>query len=234
MHLSLASLDSDPAFAPEAFTTLYQRSIYQAMCEQVKRTVILIREIMHSLPEEQQELCSLLLQKQKVILQQFDPIRREKIDTLKIRIHGDYHLGQVLFTGKDFVVIDFEGEPARPISERKIKRSVFRDISGMLRSFDYAAFNVLQKTQSVFRPEECHSLEPWADRWSFYVGQHFLDSYFEKTMGSDIVPQEPIQREHLMRAYLMNKAVYELNYELNNRPDWAGIPLRGILKLLEL
>ena len=234
MHLSLASLDSDPAFAPEAFTTLYQRSIYQAMCEQVKRTVILIREIIHSLPAEQQELCSLLLQKQKVILQQFDPIRREKIDTLKIRIHGDYHLGQVLFTGKDFVIIDFEGEPARPVSERKIKRSVFRDISGMLRSLDYAAFNVLQKTQSVFRAEECHSLAPWADRWSFYVGQHFLDSYFEKTRGSDIVPQEPIQREHLMRAYLMNKAVYELNYELNNRPDWAGIPLRGILKLLEL
>ena len=140
----------------------------------------------------------------------------------------------MLFTGKDFVIIDFEGEPARPVSERKIKRSVFRDISGMLRSFDYAAFNVLQKTQSVFRAEECHSLAPWADRWSFYVGQHFLDSYFEKTRGSDIVPQEPIQREHLMRAYLMNKAVYELNYELNNRPDWAGIPLRGILKLLEL
>ena len=234
MHLSLASLTSDPAFAPEAFTTLYQRSIYQAMCEQVKRTVILIREIMHSLPAEQQELCSLLLQKQKTILQQFDPIRREKIDTLKIRIHGDYHLGQVLFTGKDFVIIDFEGEPARPISERKIKRSVFRDISGMLRSFDYAAFNVLQPNQSVFRSEESLALAPWADRWSFYVGQHFLDTYFEKTAGSDIVPEEPKQREHLMRAYLMNKAVYELNYELNNRPEWAVIPLRGILKLLEL
>ncbi|TLU51040.1 MAG: maltose alpha-D-glucosyltransferase [Chlorobium sp.] len=234
MHLSLASLEGDSAFAPEAFTTLYQRSIYQAMCEQVKRTVILIREIMPSLPEEQKELCSLLLQKQKTILQQFDPIRLEKIDTLKIRIHGDYHLGQVLFTGKDFVIIDFEGEPSRPVSERKIKRSVFRDISGMLRSFDYAAFNVLQESHSVLRPEDRLALEPWADRWSFYVGQHFIDTYFEKTKGSDIVPEDPKQREHLMRAYLMNKAVYELNYELNNRPQWAGIPLRGILKLLVL
>jgi len=104
----------------------------------------------------------------------------------------------------------------------------------MLRSFDYAAFNVLQPNQSVFRSEESLALAPWADRWSFYVGQHFLDTYFEKTAGSDIVPEEPKQREHLMRAYLMNKAVYELNYELNNRPEWAVIPLRGILKLLEL
>ena len=234
MHLALASLGNDPAFAPEQFTTLYQRSIYQAMCEQVKRTVILIREVMPTLQAEQQKLCALFLQNQKAILQQFTPIRMEKIDTLKIRIHGDYHLGQVLFTGKDFVIIDFEGEPARPISERKIKRSVFRDISGMLRSFNYAAFNVLQQNRSVFRPEECLALEPWGDLWSFFVGQHFLDIYFEKTRGSNIVPQEPKQREHLMRAYLMNKAVYELNYELNNRPEWAGIPLRGILKLLEM
>ena len=234
MHLALASLDNEPAFAPEQFTTLYQRSIYQAMCEQVKRTVILIREVMPTLPVEQQKLCALFLQNQKAILQQFTPIRMEKIDTLKIRIHGDYHLGQVLFTGKDFVIIDFEGEPARPISERKIKRSVFRDISGMLRSFNYAAFNLLKQNQSVFRNEECLALEPWGDLWSFYVGQHFLDTYFEKTRGSNIVPEEPNQREHLMRAYLMNKAVYELNYELNNRPEWAGIPLRGILKLLEM
>ncbi len=232
MHLSLASLDSDPAFAPEAFTTLYQRSVYQAMCEQVKRAVILIRELMPKLPAEQQPLATLFVQKQKQILQQFDPIRLEKIDALKIRIHGDYHLGQVLFTGKDFVIIDFEGEPSRPLSERKIKRSVFRDISGMLRSFDYAVYNVLQ-SHSIIHPEERNGLEPWADRWSYYVGQHFIDSYFEKTRGSDIVPADPKQREHLMRGYLMNKAIYELNYELNNRPEWASIPLKGILKILE-
>ena len=233
MHLSLASLKDDAAFAPEAFTTLYQRSVYQAMCEQVKRAMLLIRDISAKLPAADQELASLLVQKQQEIITVFDPIRLEKIDTLKIRIHGDFHLGQVLFTGKDFVIIDFEGEPSRPVSERKIKRSVFRDISGMLRSFDYAAFNVLQENHSVIRPEDRLVLEPWADRWSFYVGQHFIDTYFAKTRGSEIVPQEPRHREHLMRAYLMNKAVYELNYELNNRPEWVGIPLRGILKLIE-
>lgn len=233
MHLSLASLSDEPGFAPEAFTTLYQRSIYQAMCEQVKRAVILIRELMPKMAEEQQQLASLFVKSQKQILQQFDPIRHEKIDTLKIRIHGDFHLGQVLFTGKDFVVIDFEGEPARPISERKIKRSVFRDISGMLRSFDYAAFSALRQIKETLRPEDRLALEPWADCWSFYVGQHYIDSYFDKTKGSDIVPAEAKQREHLMRGYLMNKAIYELNYELNNRPAWADIPLRGILKILE-
>lgn len=233
MHLSLASIDTDPAFAPEPFTTLYQRSIYQAMCEQVKRAMILIGEIIDDMDEERQALCRQLLERRSDIIAYFDPIRLEKIESLKIRIHGDYHLGQVLFTGKDFVIIDFEGEPARSLSERKIKRSVFRDISGMLRSFDYAASNVLRFNESVVRPDDRLLLEPWAERWSRVVGQHFLDAYFARTAGSNIIPSEPIQREHLMNAYLMNKAVYELNYELNNRPDWVAIPVRGILSLLD-
>ncbi len=230
MHLSLASMVSDPAFAPEQFTSLYQRSVFQGMSEQVKRTAILIRELLPSLPLEQQALCATLLQKEKLLLQHFDPIRLEKIETLKIRTHGDYHLGQVLFTGNDFVIIDFEGEPSRPLGERKLKRSVFRDISGMLRSFDYAASNLLQEIGA----EERALLEPWADRWSLSVGQHFINTYFEKTAGSTMVPVDSKHREYLMSAYLMNKAIYELNYELNNRPAWAGIPLKGILRLLEV
>lgn len=233
MHMALATITDDPAFAPEEFSTLYQRSIYQAMCEQVKRAVILVTEMIPRLPSEQQLLASHFIQHQKEVLQQFEPIRTEKIHTLKIRIHGDYHLGQVLFTGKDFVIIDFEGEPAKTLSERKIKRSVFRDISGMLRSFDYAAFSGLQHLSSALRPSDRLSLEIWGDLWSQYVGQHFVNRYFSMTEGNQIVPADPKQREHLMRGYLMNKAIYELNYELNNRPDWAGIPLRGILRILE-
>ncbi|MBV5319661.1 MAG: maltose alpha-D-glucosyltransferase [Chlorobium phaeobacteroides] len=232
MHIALASINDDPQFAPEPFTSLYQRSIYQAMCEQVKRSMMLLRLIKGNIPEEQQELVSRLLMSEEDILLQFDPIRREKIDAVKIRIHGDYHLGQVLYTGRDVVVIDFEGEPARPVSERKIKRSAFRDVAGMMRSFDYAAFNALL-LNPVIRPEDRHRLEPWADLWSFYVSQHFIDAYFNAVKGHDIIPEEPDQREHLLRGYLMNKAIYELNYELNNRPEWAMIPLRGILRMLE-
>jgi maltose alpha-D-glucosyltransferase/alpha-amylase len=232
MHIALASITDQPEFAPEAFTTLYQRSIYQAMCEQVKRAVIMLKQMRSGMPDEQQELVGQLLSQEKKILQQFDPIRSEKIDTLKVRIHGDYHLGQVLYTNGDFVIIDFEGEPARPLSERKIKRSVFRDVAGMMRSFDYAAFNVLLQNNPVIRPEDVASLEPWAELWSYYIGRHFVDSYYQASEGKGIIPVTGAQREHLLRGYLMNKAVYELNYELNSRPDWAVIPLRGILRLI--
>ncbi|MGC8774041.1 MAG: maltose alpha-D-glucosyltransferase [Chlorobaculum sp.] len=231
MHIALGSIDTDPAFAPEPFTTLYQRSIYQAMTDQVKRGMIFLRESMKAVPKEARPLANELLDREKEILKQFDPIRQEKIDTVKIRIHGDYHLGQVLYTGNDFVILDFEGEPARSLSERKIKRSVYRDLAGMLRSFDYAAFNVLMQNQAI-RPEDRKVLEPWAELWSYYVGQHFIEVYTQHTEGAGLIPGEPRQRELLLRSYLMNKAIYEFNYELNNRPDWLPIPMNGILRLI--
>ncbi len=231
MHRALGSVDTDAAFSPEPFTTLYQRSIYQAMTDQVKRSMIFLRESIHAVPKEARPLAHELLDMQKEILEQFEPIRKEKIDTVKIRIHGDYHLGQVLYTGNDFVILDFEGEPARSLSERKIKRSVYRDLAGMLRSFDYAAFNVLMQNQAI-RPEDRKALEPWAELWSYYVGQHFIDVYTQQTEGSGLIPKEPRQRELLLRSYLMNKAIYELNYELNNRPEWLPIPMNGILRLI--
>jgi maltose alpha-D-glucosyltransferase/alpha-amylase len=232
MHEALGSLENDPEFAPEPFTTLYQRSIYQAMGEQVKRSTILLKEIMPDISDDQKALARELLHREKEILNMFEPIRQEKIDTIKIRIHGDYHLGQVLYTGNDFIILDFEGEPARSLSERKIKRSVYRDLAGMLRSFHYAAFNVLMHNTSI-RPEDRETLEPWAELWSFYIGQHFIDVYTEKTKGKELIPKEARQRELLLRGYLMNKAIYELNYELNNRPEWAAIPMKGILRLIK-
>ncbi len=233
MHSALGALDAEPEFAPEPFTTLYQRSIYQAMTEQVKRSMLFLRGSMHSVPESARELAHEIVSREKEILDQFEPIRKEKIETVKIRIHGDYHLGQVLYTGNDFVILDFEGEPARSLSERKIKRSVYRDLSGMMRSFDYAAFNVLLNNPTI-RVEDRKSLQPWAELWSFYVSQHFIDVYTEKTKGKELIPRNARQRELLLRSYLMNKAVYELNYELNNRPDWAAIPMSGILRLIEV
>ncbi len=231
MHLALGSLTSEPDFAPEPFTSLYQRSIYQAMTEQVKRNMIILREAMPGIPDSAKAMAEELLSREQEILDSFEPVRREKIDTVKVRIHGDYHLGQVLYTGNDFVILDFEGEPARSLSERKIKRSVYRDLAGMLRSFDYAAFNVLLNNATI-RPEDRKALQPWAELWSFYVGQHFIEVYTEKTRERELIPADPRQRELLLRSYLMNKAVYELNYELNNRPDWAAIPMGGILRLI--
>lgn len=232
MHIALGSIDTDPAFAPEPFTRLYQRSMYQAMTDQVKRAMIFLRESMHSVPKPYRPLAEELLSLEKEILKQFGPMRSQKIDTVKIRIHGDYHLGQVLFTGNDFMILDFEGEPARSLSERKIKRSVYRDLAGMLRSFDYAAFNVVMQ-EHLIRPEDRKAMEPWAELWSYYMGQHFIEVYTQHTEGKGLIPDDPRQRDLLLRGYLMNKAIYELLYELNNRPDWLPIPINGIMRLLK-
>ncbi len=232
MHKALASKRLGADFAPEPFTTLYQRSIYQSMREQVKRGMVMLKQQKKNIAVEYQELAEKILDSERAILQQLSHIKQGKIEGSKIRIHGDYHLGQVLFTGKDFIIIDFEGEPARSLSERRLKRSVFRDLAGMIRSFHYAAFNVLVNDRSI-RPEDVESLEPWAELWSFYVSQHFYGVYAREIKDKGLIPKDPEQQALLLRAYLMDKAIYELNYELNNRPEWIGIALKGLGRLLE-
>lgn len=231
MHLALADHELGPDFAPEPFTTLYQRSIYQSMREQVKRGMVLLGEQLKTIPEEYMELAERIIDGEQDILKQLSHIKTRRIAASKIRIHGDYHLGQVLYTGKDFVIIDFEGEPARSLSERRIKRAVFRDLAGMMRSFHYAAFNVLIQDRSV-RPEDIEELEPWAELWSYYTGQHFYDQYAAQVQGRDLIPEDSEEQHLLLKAYLMDKAIYELNYELNNRPEWVGIALKGLNRLL--
>ena len=153
----------------------------------------------------------------------------------RIRVHGDYHLGQVLFTGRDFVIIDFEGEPARPIGERRIKRSPLRDIAGMIRSFHYAAHSALLRQAPLApRPEDdLPLLQHWAQYWYVWVSVTFLTAYLDIVTQVGLVPEHPEQLKVLLDAYILEKAVYEIGYELNNRPDWVKVPLQGIVQLLE-
>jgi len=155
---------------------------------------------------------------------------------MRIRCHGDYHLGQVLYTGKDFIIIDFEGEPARPLSERRIKRSPLRDVAGMLRSFHYAAYTALfaEEAEGVYasHPAALAALEPWARFWYHWVAAVFLRTYREVASRASFLPRAREELQVLLDAYLLQKAVYEVGYELNNRPDWVRVPLRGILQLL--
>src|SRR6476619_3236189 len=116
------------------------------------------------------------------ILERFKNIFRHKMDTLKIRTHGDYHLGQVLFTGKDFVILDFEGEPARSYSERRLKRSPLRDVAGMIRSFHYAAYGGLHLNERL-QPEERAKLIPFAEQWYHYMRGFFMQAYLETVAG---------------------------------------------------
>jgi maltose alpha-D-glucosyltransferase/alpha-amylase len=153
---------------------------------------------------------------------------------MRIRCHGDYHLGQLLFTGKDFVITDFEGEPIRPLSERRLKRSPLRDVASMLRSFHYAAYGSLFESgeTTVTRTTYAPALEPWARFWYGTVSAVFLHHYLALVRGAPLLPPSDDELALLLDAYLLEKAVYELGYELNNRPDWAMIPLGGILQLL--
>jgi len=150
------------------------------------------------------------------------------------RIHGDYHLGQVLFTGSDFVLIDFEGEPARPLEERRRKRSPLQDVAGMLRSFHYAAYAPLLQSASQLTDERAQALAPWAYYWQRWVSAAFLRAYFEVTRNAQFIPRSREELALLLDAYILDKAIYELGYELNNRPSWVRIPLEGISQLLRL
>jgi maltose alpha-D-glucosyltransferase/alpha-amylase len=169
------------------------------------------------------------------ILDCFEALCGARITAMRLRCHGDYHLGQVLFTGKDFVIMDFEGEPARPLSERRIKRSPLRDVAGMLRSFHYAAYaGILSREErGLVRPEELGLMEVLAKFWYVWVSVAFLRAYFEVAIPGKFIPQTGEELRVLLDAYLLEKAMYELGYELNNRPDWIRIPLQGILFQLQ-
>jgi maltose alpha-D-glucosyltransferase/alpha-amylase len=157
-----------------------------------------------------------------------------KFGGMRIRVHGDFHAGQVLHTGRDLVIIDFEGEPARPLSERRLKRSALRDVAGMIRSFHYAAYGSLLHSNlgPNIRDEDAETLDPWIRAWYRWVSAAYLRGYREATAGADFLPTDEDEWAILLDAMLFHKAFYELGYELNNRPDWVGIPLRGIAQLL--
>ncbi len=229
MHLALASRDDVPGFAPEPFTPHYQRSIYQSMRTQIVQTLALLRRRAKDNPDAQE-----LLKHEADLQQRIRTILTNKIGGLRIRTHGDYHLGQVLFTGNDFVIIDFEGEPMRPLSERRIKRGALRDVAGMLRSFHYAPYAVFfgRTAGGVIRAEDAALLETGAVFWHQWISAAFLRAYLDRSAGARHLPPTRDEVNVLLNAYLLEKALYEVIYELNNRPEWVRIPLRGVLDLL--
>jgi maltose alpha-D-glucosyltransferase/alpha-amylase len=232
MHLALASSPDEPDFAPEPFSMLYQRSVFQAMRSLVRRVLEILRKTIKTLPEPLQEEASLMLGSEEKILNRLQEIVVRRLSAMKIRIHGDYHLGQVLYTGKDFMIIDFEGEPARELTERRLKGSPLRDVAGMVRSFHYAAYIALLKEASL-RTEDIPVLEPWTNLWYRYVSGVFFKSYLDTVGSAPFIPSEKKELEIMLNAFLLEKAVYELGYELNNRPEWVIIPFRGLKDLLQ-
>jgi maltose alpha-D-glucosyltransferase / alpha-amylase len=231
MHLALAQDTESPNFAPEPFSLQHQRSVFQSIRSETKLTFALLTRTFNTLDEYAKGLAEKVLQHANQLGSLHDYLLHDPIDTKKIRIHGDYHLGQLLFTGKDFVILDFEGEPARPIGERRLKRSALIDVAGMLRSFNFAAYHGLLGSRTV-RPVDQPTLETYADLWSTAASQVFLKAYLAKAANASFIPKDPEDFRLLLRSFLILKALYELRYELNNRPKWVAIPLRGILSLI--
>jgi maltose alpha-D-glucosyltransferase/alpha-amylase len=231
MHIALAS-GAEPDFKPEEFSLHYQRSVYSSLQSLVRVAFQSLSKTVKKLPDDVRSEAEEVLAMKDKILTKMKKIHSRKIDTYKIRIHGDYHLGQVLFTGKDFIILDFEGEPALSYSERRLKRSALRDVAGMLRSLHYAAYGSLFLDNQV-RPEDVTKLLPYVEQWYHYMSGFFVKSYLETVKDSLVIPQAKEDLQVLIETFLLQKAVYELNYELNNRPGWVTVPLRGIKAIMK-
>jgi maltose alpha-D-glucosyltransferase/alpha-amylase len=231
MHRALISAPDDPVFAPQKLTTLYQRSLYQSTRSSIKTSFNLLRRRRSRLSAPQVDLADLVLAREHDLLEDLRSITTEKIDAVRLRVHGDFHLGQVLFTGDDFVIIDFEGEPQRPLSERRIKRLGLRDVAGMLRSYQYTTQMALRTALEggVEEPDHAETLSDWADALARWLGAGFLRGYLAAVEDTPIVPADQAHLRRLLDTLVLDKAAYELGYELNNRPDWVDIPLRGLL-----
>ncbi|MFU8796570.1 MAG: putative maltokinase, partial [Dehalococcoidia bacterium] len=234
LHVALASARDDPDFAPEPFSVMYQNSLYHAMRSAATRTLQLLRENLEQLPEESSEDARRVLDAKDSILSHFRLLRNRKMTASRMRCHGDYHLGQVLYTGKDFVIIDFEGDPSRPLSERRIKRSPLADVAGMIRSFQHAAYSTLLHRSALgLRPEDLPALEYWVQFWCIWTSSAFLASYLDGVRKARLLPDDAEQMRVLLDAYLLDNAISETSYALVEGPEGLKPPLRGILQILE-
>jgi len=230
LHLALASPSDDPSLAPEPLGARELEALLADLREHASRVLEMLKERLPYLPDEVMETAAGVLSRRSRILDHFQAFRPETVHTRRIRIHGDYHLGQVLRVRTDFVILDFEGEPARPLADRRTKQCPLKDVAGMLRSFSYAAYSSLIN-YTTRHGGDMTRLEPWARLWERCVAAEFLRAYRETTHGADFSPPESADFRKLLDVFLLDKALYEVRYELNVRPAWVRIPLLGIMSL---
>jgi maltose alpha-D-glucosyltransferase/alpha-amylase len=240
MHLALATPTDDPAFAAEPFTPEDLNRDVLRIEDQIRSAFDALRSKLASLPEDIADEAALLLSRRRELLTRARSIAAGDAAGRKFRIHGDYHLGQTLRiatdsapAGGDFVMLDFEGEPARPLAERRRKQSPLKDVAGMVRSFSYAAFSALDRFRSMHPDREgaAENLMGWSRAWESAAVAAFLQAY-RKAMAAEPELLPPDGRaQDLLRAYLLEKGMYEVLYELDNRPAWLRIPLTGIQHL---
>jgi maltokinase len=212
LHSALGSEHSDPAFSPDEPSIEALSIITANVDEQIERVFLDLPEV---------EAVEPLFGRGQDVRERLNMLSHVAVGGRVIRTHGDLHLGQTMLSDRGWVILDFEGEPARPLPERRLKRSPLRDVAGMLRSFSYATAGA----------RLLRGTEPPAD-WEERARERFLEGYHGSVDGT-LLPPGQQATEQLLAVFELEKAVYELRYELNNRPDWVSIPVAGILRLLE-
>ncbi len=239
MHLALATPTADPAFQSEPFSAADLEADAERISRQITGALDALKRGLSHLPETDGAVeyvaddAGLLVSRRRELLtavQQYSAAPPTDYGQ-RIRIHGDYHLGQILRAKNDFVILDFEGEPARSLDERRRKQSPLKDVAGMLRSFHYAASSALARFAQR-RPDNARTIAPWVELWSNGVTTAFLNGYRQAAAANPALLPAPISAQRMLEACLLEKALYELQYELNNRPEWVRIPLAGILNLI--
>jgi maltose alpha-D-glucosyltransferase / alpha-amylase len=236
LHVALASRAGDPVWAPEPFTDFYRHGVYHAMLGRLNRAMDQLKSGMPKLPEPLRREVRAVTEKEQAIRARFRVLRDQRITARRIRIHGDYHMGQVLYTGKDFVIVDFEGDPGRSLSERRIKRSPLEDVAGMIESLYTASHGVLwgEAPGVITSPDLLPALGAWARFWGRSSSRALLDSYLETPGIIPLMPQAPEQVRMLLRLFVMDLALRKLNFELTHAPERIGMPCHMLLDLLEV
>ncbi len=231
MHRALYSPEADTAFSPEPFTPDYCRFLQGRLNHLLESRYNLLIDKYLELDEPTQALAWKFMEAKELIDEFAEELLSREIHSQRIRIHGDYHLGQVLNVQNDFIVIDFEGEPEASIADRKVKHSPLKDVAGMVRSYHYAV------SAKLFESDETRYLEPAkllkvTERWYKLIRDTYLDGYTEAIGWPHPLFKDQNEINSLMLYYLLEKAVYELGYELSYRPDWVKIPLKGIVDVV--
>jgi maltose alpha-D-glucosyltransferase/alpha-amylase len=231
LHLALASSE-EAEFGAVPLTIADIEGVVADARSQAEEAYSACERLLSTLPAEARQLAAEFLARRNEINAAIDSLGGfSPANFVKTRVHGDYHLGQVLIANNDIMIIDFEGEPRRPLEERRAKFSPMRDVAGMLRSFSYAANVAVKELSTGLEHRHAETLER-ALRWKERAIEIFLGSYANIGRGSVLEPQDIEAQRRLVRLNLFAKVFYEINYEAGNRPDWIDIPLYGLLRLL--
>ncbi|MBC3787937.1 maltose alpha-D-glucosyltransferase [Spirosoma utsteinense] len=232
MHKALASSKSQKDFAPEDFSLHYQRSLFSGLQSLVRESHQIHKGALASLPPDVRQQVEQLMEQKERVLTTLRRIYSKKLDTTKIRIHGDLKLEKIMVTGRDIAIQDFGGDPARSYSERQLKRSPLRDVASMIHSFYYTTYEGFLYNNQVPQ-EETLRLLPFAEFWVNSMRGFFVKAYLETVRDSSFVPKEPEEQQMMLETYLLEKAVSSLTYELSHRPDWVRVPLQIIKSVMD-